>query len=177
LKHYILLSVIVILGHMKNSVHNICTCTQIWTILSVLTKTKPNPNPNPNPITFFFKFLNLIGKVYKTKEVQTVIVHAVHHTIRYILWYFLRINKHCLILRSMFLHHARLIHTILCGLSHIGQRTIDYILSWAFSKNFLMNACCHQHHHVLSTFTRWCNQSFMEEWTIWVLSGYNRCLA
>ena len=27
---------------MKNSVHNICTCTQIWTILSVLTKTKPN---------------------------------------------------------------------------------------------------------------------------------------
>ena len=70
---------------MKNSVHNICTCTQIWTILSVLTKTKPNPNPNPNPIMFFFKFLKLIGKVYKTKEVQTVIVHAVLHTIRYIL--------------------------------------------------------------------------------------------
>jgi len=45
---------------------NICTCTQIWTILSVLTKTKPNANP----ITFL-KFLELIGKVYKTKEVQS----------------------------------------------------------------------------------------------------------
>jgi len=32
-------------GHIKNSMHNVCTCTQIWTILYVLTKTKPNPNP------------------------------------------------------------------------------------------------------------------------------------
>jgi len=44
-------------GHMKNSIHNICTCTQIWTILSVLTKSKPNPNR----ITFlkFLEFINL----------------------------------------------------------------------------------------------------------------------
>jgi len=45
---------------MKNSKRNICTCTQIWTILSVLTKTKPNPTGNSNPITFL-KFLELIG--------------------------------------------------------------------------------------------------------------------
>ena len=38
---------------------NICTCTQIWTILSVLTKNKPNPNPITS-----LKFLELIGKVY-----------------------------------------------------------------------------------------------------------------
>ena len=25
-------------GHIKNSMHNVCTCTQIWTILYVLTK-------------------------------------------------------------------------------------------------------------------------------------------
>ena len=52
-------------------------CPQIWTILCVLTKTKPNLKPNP--ITFL-KFLELVGKVYKTKEVQTVIVHTVLHT-------------------------------------------------------------------------------------------------
>ena len=38
---------------------------------SVLTKT--------NPI-ICLKFLELIGKVYKTKEVQTVIAHTVLHT-------------------------------------------------------------------------------------------------
>jgi len=46
--------------------HNIYKCTQIWTILSVLSKTKLNPNP----ITYL-KFLELIGKVYKTKEVHS----------------------------------------------------------------------------------------------------------
>ena len=48
-----------VLGHIKNSMRNICTCTQIWTLLYVLTITKTKPNPNPNPITFF-KFLELI---------------------------------------------------------------------------------------------------------------------
>ena len=51
-------------GHVNNSNRNICTCTQIWTILSVLTKTKPNP------ITFL-KFLELIGKMYRMKGVQS----------------------------------------------------------------------------------------------------------
>jgi len=46
----------------------ICTCIQIWTILSLLTKTKPNTNPNH--ITFL-KFLELTGKVYKMKEVES----------------------------------------------------------------------------------------------------------
>jgi len=61
---------------------NICPCTQIWT---VLTKTKPkpkpnpnpNPNPNPKPITFK-KFLELNGKVYKTK--YKLIAHTILHT-------------------------------------------------------------------------------------------------
>jgi len=35
---------------------------EIWTILSVLTKTNPNT---------FLKFLELTGKAYKTKEVQS----------------------------------------------------------------------------------------------------------
>ena len=52
------------MNDMKNSMQNICTYTQMWTILSVLTKTKPDP------ITFS-KFLELIGKVYKTKEIQS----------------------------------------------------------------------------------------------------------
>jgi len=73
---------------MKNSMLNICTCrlhsTQIWTTLSVLTKTKNNPNPNP--ITFL-KFLELImGKCtrrrkYKVQTVTTVIAHTVLQTI------------------------------------------------------------------------------------------------
>jgi len=48
---------------MKNSMRNICTCTS-----SVLTETKPKLQPNP--ITFL-KLLELIGKVYKMKEVQS----------------------------------------------------------------------------------------------------------
>jgi len=61
---------------MKNSMHNICTCTQIWTTLSVLTRTKPNSNP----ITFL-KFLEL-GKCTRRRKykVQTVIAHTVLHT-------------------------------------------------------------------------------------------------
>jgi len=38
---------------MKNSMRNICTCTQIWNIISVLTKT------NPNPISFLSRVSKL----------------------------------------------------------------------------------------------------------------------